>query len=74
MQGELFEANKKIRIRDESMDVEGVFLIQSVNFRLDLTNGAITELQIVEIGAFSLESFGKFTKDRIGENLIKPSL
>jgi prophage tail gpP-like protein len=71
LQEELFEANKKIRIRDEVMNVEGVFLIQSVNFRLDLTNGAITELQIVEVGAFSLETSTTFTKDRIGEDLIR---
>jgi prophage tail gpP-like protein len=71
LQNELFEANKKIRIRDESMDVEGVFLIQSVNFQLNLTEGAITELQIVEIGAFSLEGINSFSKDKIGENLIK---
>lgn len=67
---ELFEANKKIKIRDESMDVEGVFLIQAVNFQLNLNAGAITELQIVEIGAFSLEGVNSFTKDKIGKNLI----
>jgi prophage tail gpP-like protein len=70
IQGEIFEANKKIKINDESMSVSGVFLIQSVNFRVDINNGAITELQIVEVGAFSLEGVNKFTKDKIGDDLI----
>jgi len=71
---ELFEANKLIKLVDDYNLINGFFLIQSVNYNVNTSEGCYTELNLVEVGTFSLEgvdSAFNLNNGSLGKNLIK---
>jgi len=54
--GEIWQPNMLIQIRDVFSGLEGQFLINSVTFRLDIDDGNVVTLGIVNTDAYTLEA------------------
>ncbi len=73
-ENELFEANKLIKLIDDYNLINGFFLIQSVNYNVNISRGCYTELNLVEVGTFSLDGVNSafnLNNGSLGKNLIR---
>ena len=57
--GLLWEINTLVQIKDDKADLDGVYLIQGVNY-IKSASGSFTNISVVEIGSFTIDPEKKF--------------